>query len=112
MNDRWAIVLGCSAGSGAAIARAVVRDPGLHLFGVHRGHYAEAATALAEEVRAAGRQIVLHVADAGHAEGARGGAEAFRSVAGPRSAGLLVHAISGASLGHFLPTQGDAFQPR
>ena len=110
--ERWAVILGSSAGSGAAIARAVVRDPGLHVFGVHRGHYAEAATALEQELRSAGRRVVLHVADAGHADGVRACAEALAAAAGPRSVGLLVHAISGASLGHFLSTRGDAFQPR
>jgi NAD(P)-dependent dehydrogenase (short-subunit alcohol dehydrogenase family) len=110
--DRWAVVLGVSAGSGAAIARAVVRDPGLHLFGVHRGHYADEASALEEELRQSGRRVLLHVGDAGHADGARDCAEAFAAVAGPRSVGLLVHAISGASLGRFLPIGGGAFEPR
>ena len=40
---RWAVILGASTGSGAAIARAVARDPGLHVFGVHRGHFPDEA---------------------------------------------------------------------
>jgi NAD(P)-dependent dehydrogenase (short-subunit alcohol dehydrogenase family) len=109
---RWALVLGASAGSGAAIARAVVRDPGLDLFGIHRGHYPEQAQALEEDLRASGRRIVMHVADAGHAEGVRACADALEAATGARSVGLVVHAISGASLGHFLATRGDAFQQR
>jgi NAD(P)-dependent dehydrogenase (short-subunit alcohol dehydrogenase family) len=109
---RWALVLGASAGSGAAIARAVVHDPGLDLFGVHRGHYAEAAETLERELRATGRRIVMHVGDAGNAEGVRACADALEAAAGPRSVGLAVHAISGASIGHFLTTRGDAFQQR
>ena len=30
----WAVVLGASAGTGAAVATHVARDPGLHVFGV------------------------------------------------------------------------------
>jgi len=111
-SERWAVVLGASAGSGAAIARAVVRDPGLHLFGAHRGHYAEAAQALEQELGATGRRVVMHVGDVGHPDGVRAGAEALAAAAGPRSVGLFVHAISGASLGHFRPTHGYVFQPR
>jgi NAD(P)-dependent dehydrogenase (short-subunit alcohol dehydrogenase family) len=109
---RWGIVLGTSVGTGAAIARAVARDPGLHVFGVHRGHHPEEASALADELRGLGREVVLHVADAGTADGARACARAVRESAGPRSVGLLAHSLSGASLGHFLPTHNDAFQPR
>ena len=111
-SNRWAIVLGASTGVGAAIAEAVARDPGLHVFGVHRGHYPDDARRLEEAVRAAGRRAVLHVGDAGTATAARECATVFREVAGPRSVGLFVHSISGASLGRFLPTQGDAFTPR
>ena len=50
--------------------------------------------------------------DVGHADGVLACADVLASAAGPRSVGLLVHAISGASLGHFLSTHGDAFQPR
>jgi NAD(P)-dependent dehydrogenase (short-subunit alcohol dehydrogenase family) len=111
-SERWAVVLGASAGSGAAIARAVVHDPGLHLFGAHRGHYAEAARALEQELAATGRRVVMHVGDVGNPDGVRAGVEALAAAAGPHSVGLVVHALSGASLGHFLPTHGDAFQPR
>jgi NAD(P)-dependent dehydrogenase (short-subunit alcohol dehydrogenase family) len=111
-GDRWALVLGASTGSGAAIARAVARDPGLHVFGLHRGHYPEEARALEAELRALGRRVVLHVADAGTADGALAGAAVVREMAGRRSVGLVVHALSGASLGHFLAGDGTALQPR
>jgi NAD(P)-dependent dehydrogenase (short-subunit alcohol dehydrogenase family) len=110
-SDRWAVILGVSAGSGNAIARAVVRDPGLHVFGVHRGHYADLAKDLEEQLGATGRRAVLHVANAGTPDGVRACADALAAVAGKRSVGLLVHAISGASLGHFLDHPGG-FEPR
>jgi NAD(P)-dependent dehydrogenase (short-subunit alcohol dehydrogenase family) len=109
---RWALILGASAGTGAAIARAVARDPGLHVFGIHRGHFVEEAAALEDELRATGRRVFLHVGDAGDADGALAGASRVREVAGPRSVGLMVHALSGASLGHFLPSGGTALHPR
>jgi NAD(P)-dependent dehydrogenase (short-subunit alcohol dehydrogenase family) len=110
--DRWALILGVSTGTGAAVARAVVRDPGLHVFGVHRGHYPEEATQLERALRATGRNVVLHVADAGRPETVPDCVQAVRDAVGREAVGLLVHAISGASLGHFLPTRGDAFHPR
>lgn len=45
---------------------------------------------------------MVRVGDAGSAEGARAGAEALLAAAGPRSVRLLVHAISGASMGRFV----------
>jgi NAD(P)-dependent dehydrogenase (short-subunit alcohol dehydrogenase family) len=110
--ERWAVILGASAGTGAGIARAVACDPGLHVFGVHRGHFPEEARLLEDEIRALGRRVSLHVADAGNADGALDGAMRVRELAGPRSVGLMVHALSGASLGHFLATDGAALHPR
>ena len=89
-GERWAVVLGASAGSGAAIARAVVRDPGLNVFGAHRGHYADAALSLEREVATTGRRVIMHVGDVGHADGVLACADvlasaalALRSLGGP-----------------------------
>jgi NAD(P)-dependent dehydrogenase (short-subunit alcohol dehydrogenase family) len=111
-HERWALILGASTGTGAAVARAVARDPGLNVFGVHRGHYPEDARTLEAELRSTGRKVVMHVGDAGHADGVRQCAEVVRDAIGPGAVGLLVHSISGASLGHFLSTRNDAFHPR
>ena len=111
-EQRWAIVLGASAGVGAGIARALARDPGWHVFGVHRGHYPDDAETLAADVRAAGRSIEMHVGDAGTADAASAIAERFKTIAGPHSVGILVHSLSGASLGHFLDTHDDQLVPR
>src|SRR5512147_2508158 len=104
MTERWAVILGVSSGTGAAIARAVAHHPGLHVFGVHRGHFPQEADALAAAVRAAGRRAVFHLGDAGTPEGVEECAAALRQDAGARSVALLVHALAGASLGHFLST--------
>ncbi len=101
-SAKWAVILGVSAGTGAAVARAVARDPGLHVFGAHRGHHAEPAACVARDVAAAGRKAFMWVADAGTAEGAHAGAEALLAAAGPRSVKLFVHSIANASLGRLV----------
>jgi NAD(P)-dependent dehydrogenase (short-subunit alcohol dehydrogenase family) len=111
-SERWALILGASAGSGAAIARAVARDPGLHVFGVHRGNFPADAKALEDELRSLGGRVFMHVGDAGDADGARAAATRVREVAGPRSVALMVHALSGASLGHLLAIDGKALHRR
>ena len=111
-DDRWAIVLGASAGVGAEIARAVARDPGLHVFGVHRGHYPDGARDVAAAIVASGRRVEMHVGNAGTADAAHTIASRFKAMAGTQSVGLLVHSLSGASLGRFLNTHDDQLTPR
>jgi NAD(P)-dependent dehydrogenase (short-subunit alcohol dehydrogenase family) len=108
----WAVILGVSAGTGAAVARAAAVDPGLHVFGAHRGHHPEEAALVAHDVAAAGRRAVMWVNDAGTAEGARLGAEALLAAAGPRSVRLFVHSIASASLGRFVSGGADQLSPR
>jgi NAD(P)-dependent dehydrogenase (short-subunit alcohol dehydrogenase family) len=113
MNEsQWAVILGVSAGTGAAIARAVARDPGLSVFGAHRGHHQEAADEVVRDVRAAARRAEMWIADAGTAEGAAVGADALLAFAGPRSVRLFVHSIANASLGRFTSDGPDRFEPR
>lgn len=109
---QWAVVLGASAGVGADIVRAVARDPGLHVFGVHRGNFPDAAASLAAELRAAGHQSVFHVGDAGRPEGVAACLDVLAALVPPRSVRLFVHSISGASLGHFLNQRGDGFHQK
>jgi len=111
-TPRWALILGASTGTGAAIARTVVRDPGLNVFAIHRGHYQADADALETELRASGREVIMHVADAGEPDGVRACVDVVRERVGPGGVALLVHSLSGASIGHFLATRGDAFVPR
>jgi NAD(P)-dependent dehydrogenase (short-subunit alcohol dehydrogenase family) len=111
-NDRWAVVLGVSAGTGAAIARAVALDPGLHVFGAHRGRHPEEAAAIEADVRAAGRRFSAFVGDAGTIEGVGAGAEALLAAAGPRSVGFFVHSIANASVGRLASGAADQLAPR
>ena len=108
-KEQWALVLGASTGTGAAIARAVAADPGLNVFGIHRGHYMDDAAKLAADVEACGRKVFLHVADAGNFDGVQACATKVEETLGKQSVSLMVHSLSGASLGHFLSARGDAF---
>jgi NAD(P)-dependent dehydrogenase (short-subunit alcohol dehydrogenase family) len=111
-DERWALILGASTGTGAAVARALARDPGYHIVGFHRGHYMDEAHALEADIRALDRRIVLDVADAGLPDAVQACAARLREQVGPRRVAMLVHSISGASLGHFLATREDAFHPK
>ena len=102
----WAVILGASSGTGAAIAQAVASRPGLNVFGVHRGRYPEQAAAVERAVTDAGVRMVMRQADAGTAKGAMRGADALLDQAGPRSVKLLVHSIACGSVG--LLATGDA----
>lgn len=109
---RWAVILGVSMGTGAAIARSVAQDPGLDVYGVHRGkHPAEAASVEADVVAAGGR-AVIRTGDAGTAEGAMIGADDLLATAGARSIGFLVHSIANASLGLFTSGNKDQLVAR
>lgn len=106
-ESKWAVILGASAGTGAAVARVVARSPGLSVFGAHRGRHPEAADLVASDVTAAGKRAVMWVADAGTAEGASRGADALLAAAGPRSVRLFVHSIANASLGRLASGERD-----
>lgn len=100
MNEReWAVILGASTGTGAAVARALARDPGLDIYGLHRGYKPDEAAAVARDVTDLGRRAWLRVGNAGSAEAAQAGVEALRAEVGPGRVKVLVHAIANASLG-------------
>jgi NAD(P)-dependent dehydrogenase (short-subunit alcohol dehydrogenase family) len=94
------------------VARALARDLRLHVFGIHRGHHAEDAAALADDIRRDGRSAVMHVADAGTPDGVVACAAAVRERVGTGRIAVVVHSLSGASLGHFLSERGDPFHPK
>lgn len=114
MSDQaqWAVVLGGSVGTGAAIGRSLARDPGLNLFCAHRGHHPVDAEALRGDVESLGRRVAMHLGDAGTAEGAALGAAALLEQAGPRSVKVFVHSIANASLGRLVSGTGPWLTPR
>ena len=108
----WALVLGASGGTGGAVARCLARDPGWNVFGVHRGNHPEPAAAVEAAVEAAGRRCFMRLADAGTSESADAGAAQLEEIAGPRSVGVLAHAIASASYGRFASGARDQLHPR
>lgn len=97
-------MLGASAGSGAAIARALATDPGLHVFGAHRGKHPTSAAAVAAAVQARGVAYTEWLGDASTPEGAAAGADALLAAAGPRSVHFFVHSLASASVGRLAST--------
>ena len=95
----WGVVLGMSGTCGGAIAEALARDPGLHIYGFHRGRHSESAAAVAAKIEACDRRAVCEVMDAGTHAGAEAGADRLLDHAGPRSIGIFVHALANASVG-------------
>jgi NAD(P)-dependent dehydrogenase (short-subunit alcohol dehydrogenase family) len=106
------VVLGASTGTGAVIARTLARERGLDVFAVHRGNHPEDAERLVGEIEELGRRVVMLKGDAGRHEGVLECVDALERAAGAGSVRILVHAVSGASIGHFLEDEGDAFHPK
>ena len=100
-NREWAVILGTTGGSGAAAARALCADPGLNVFGVHRGNNPDVAEEICAATRAAGGRCHMRVSGAGLASEAREGAEELLRVAGKHSVRVFVHAIADGSYGCF-----------
>jgi len=98
-TGEWAIVLGVSTGTGAAVARQLSLRPGLNIHGLHRGRNPEAAARVAAEVRAAGREAWWVEANAGTAAAAQAGALALKERIGTGRVRMVVHSIANASLG-------------
>ncbi len=111
-SAKWGVVLGVSQGSGAAIARAIASDPGLHIFGIHRGNHPAPAAELALDIESAGKHAVLRTGDAGTQEGAERWTKELLDVAGPRSVRCLIHSIANASVGLFASGKKDQLVPR
>ena len=101
-DAQGAVVLGVTSGSGFDIAKAVAANPGLNIFGAHRGHWPEQAAALDAHVAALGYKSAHYVGDVGTHAGVEHAADRLLEVAGKQSVRLCVHAIANASLGMFL----------
>ena len=111
-TEPWAVILGCSAGTGAAIAHAVARDPGLHIFGIHRGQHPDSAAAVEADTIAAKRRVILRTDEAGTEESAARGAEAILQAVGRTQVRLFVHSIANASIGPLVAGRGQVLSAR
>lgn len=112
MADKWAVILGVTGGSGAAVAKAVSNDPGLNIFGVHRGNFARQAQEIQDQVSARGNLCHMRIAGAGTAADAELGARELEEVAGRKGVSLFVHAIADASYGMFASSADRFLHPK
>ena len=97
----WALVLGASRGTGGACARALAADPGLNIFGVHRGTHAADAAAVVAEIRAQGREAHFETLDAARPEQIGGATARLGELVAAGELRVVVHAIANASVGVF-----------
>jgi NAD(P)-dependent dehydrogenase (short-subunit alcohol dehydrogenase family) len=98
-TTRWALILGATSGAGLAICKALAREPGLHILGVHRGNHPDGVAEVEASVRASGKQIRWLVADAGKPELIDGEADLIHEIVGPQGVHIIVHSLANASVG-------------
>jgi NAD(P)-dependent dehydrogenase (short-subunit alcohol dehydrogenase family) len=108
----WAVVLGVSSGTGAAIARALAKDPGLNVFGVHRGNYPKEAETLHQDLLAQDRRGLFCVADAGTTEAPGLLVPALEQAAGKQSVTVFVHSLANASIGKLVTGNEPRLVPK
>lgn len=104
-DNRWALILGATSGAGAAISKALARQPGLNILGLHRGNHPEGVAEVTAAVQAAGREIEWMIADAGKPELIAQHADAVLERVGKHGVHIMVHSIANASVG--LLASGD-----
>jgi 3-oxoacyl-[acyl-carrier protein] reductase len=106
-----AVVLGCSTGVGAEVAKALARK-GRDIIGFHRGHHNEEARELCKYIHyGTDREIELRTMDVGSsAEDVYRGIEVVNNVVAldDDHVDVVVHSLSGASVGSILTQEeGD-----
>jgi NAD(P)-dependent dehydrogenase (short-subunit alcohol dehydrogenase family) len=100
-DDRqWALVLGNTSGTGLAVSRSLAQEPGLHIFGMHRGNHAEGAAEVRRDVEALDRRYEELVGEAGKQALIDEALDRIAEVVGPRSIQIFVHSIANASIGY------------
>ncbi|MEM7078605.1 MAG: SDR family oxidoreductase [Pseudomonadota bacterium] len=102
MSEQWALILGVSVGTGAAVAEVIAQDPGLNVIGFHRGNHPEDAAELQANIEQAGGRLVLCEHNAGDPGELDACIAKLKEQVPGQSIKLFVHSLSGASLGHFL----------
>ena len=96
---KWALILGATSGSGAAITRSLALTPGLNVLGMHRGNHPEETARVKAAVEGAGRELHYIVGDAGRPENIAAQADEVLERVGPGSISMFVHSIADASVG-------------
>lgn len=101
-DDQWALILGASVGTGAAIAEVLAVDASFKVIGFHRGNHPDEAKALIKRIKEKGGEITFCKQNAGEPENINNCVKDVQDLVPPGSIKLFVHSLSGASLGHFL----------
>jgi NAD(P)-dependent dehydrogenase (short-subunit alcohol dehydrogenase family) len=102
----FAVVLGASTGVGASIAKSLAIDGGLNIIGFHRGKHQAEANAVADRIREAGPRCDMFALDVGScADAVNNGIAAVQNLLGAGAVKVLVHSVTGASMGGFLRQQ-------
>ena len=107
----WAVILGVSSGTGAAIARELARR-GWDVLGLHRGNHPEDAARLAADVTACGVRCELVTADASSRESASAAAARLAELSGGACVSVFVHSLADASIGALAHGPGAPIHPR
>ncbi len=115
VDQQWALILGASVGTGAAIAGVVAKKPGFKVLGFHRGNHPEDTEELIAKIESNGGTMVMCQQNAGDPENLSACMDMVKTHVPPGSIKLFVHSLSGASLGHFLQfdnvPEADQLQP-
>jgi NAD(P)-dependent dehydrogenase (short-subunit alcohol dehydrogenase family) len=98
-EGRWALVLGCSAGTGASIARALARENKLHVIGFHRGNFPEGAQALKAEIEGQDLRCEIVQADAGRIDELPTLVDRVAEILDGDKLKVMVHSLASASVG-------------
>lgn len=101
-SDHWALVLGASVGTGAAIAEQMAETPGFKVIGFHRGNYQQEADELVQRIRDNGGELILLKHNAGDPDSIDTCVKLVQEHVPPAGIKLVVHSLSGASIGHYL----------
>ena len=97
---QWALVLGGTSGSGKAISLALMEEPGLDVFTVHRGNHPGGVAEVEARAAELGRRYEQRVGDAGKEELIAAAADRIAEIVPPRSIQIFVHSIANASIGY------------
>ncbi len=95
----WALVLGCSVGVGAEVARVLAKQNGLHVIGMHRGNHEAEAAELQAEVRSLGLRCEMVVANAGQLANIPELADEVQRILDGETLKVAVHSLADASVG-------------
>jgi NAD(P)-dependent dehydrogenase (short-subunit alcohol dehydrogenase family) len=114
MSERdVALVLGCSVGTGNAIAHKLAVSTGLDIIGIHRGNHMAEADALQMRISDTKRDVHLLRANAGDLDAIPSLVDRIGEILGPRRLRIAVHSCASASIGLVVnPVGGPTLHPK